>query len=267
MAFGYDGRGLPMIDNHGTALRVWCEIKPWRGQTGDHDERPLEDRRKRHVTIKILRDGSVACRLHSTDVVTFTPDGRLKVQPYASQSTDKFFNRLLRHSRFAASFTSSAISAIQQDGSTRIYRTSGAGRLVFDTATGALLSETLPWQSRTVNTSAAARVRKASQYAAFVTWLKMMDAGKLFSPNQPYRIPLTRTELVASLNSDDRMRWFSMVVFRHGGRGEADVAGTCERVRKALYKMHKDEVYNEITDTYFTSWSEVDTWRQRRNRE
>jgi hypothetical protein len=205
--------------------------------------------------------------LYNTDVVTFTPDDTLVVRPYASQGTNTFFNRMLRCDKFSAVFTRFAVSAEQQDGIRRIYCTTGVDRLVFEVATGKLLSEPSPWKSRTINTSAAARVRKASQYKAFMTWLQMMTASKLFTPNQPYRLGFNPSALVAALNSDDRARWFEMVVFSNRMTGEVDVPRTLERVRKALYWEHSDEVYDETTDTYFTSWAEVDIWHQRGRRE
>lgn len=92
--FAYNAENVPAINNHASALAVWQKAKPWRNAPSN--ERPLEDRKKRHVAI-VLHPDRIACRLHSTEVVSYYEDGRVAVYLYGSVSTDNFVCALLRH--------------------------------------------------------------------------------------------------------------------------------------------------------------------------
>lgn len=97
---------LICLRNYSEALKRYEKTDPWRNAS-DPTIRPLESRRKHHVTIRKLNDGSIACRLYRTDVVTYHPDDSITIQPYNSNSTNSFANALLP-APLAVNFTSSA---------------------------------------------------------------------------------------------------------------------------------------------------------------
>lgn len=82
------------ISNYITALSKWESIKPIRGRK-DQNTRPLYRRTNDTTTIRQLNNGSIAFRLHSTDVVTFNKDGTLDLEPYSSVSTCAFVRAVL----------------------------------------------------------------------------------------------------------------------------------------------------------------------------
>jgi len=93
MAFHIDSFDLPPLRGYSDALNYWNRIKPWRGHSPT-DARPLASRGKHHMTIRKLNDNSIAMTLHSTDVVTYHPDGDVSLEAYSSVSTDMFARAL-----------------------------------------------------------------------------------------------------------------------------------------------------------------------------
>ena len=77
------------ISSYASALRKWESIKPVRGRK-DQNSRPLYRRGDDTKTIRQLNNGSIAFRLHSTDVVTFHKEGAVDLSPYASVTTCAF---------------------------------------------------------------------------------------------------------------------------------------------------------------------------------
>lgn len=94
MAFSIDTTDMSVLHDYAAALDRWSRTKPWRNGT-DGNERPLGLRTAKHKTIRKLTDGSIACKLYSTDVVTYHPDDTITLHPYGSVSTDKFANAIL----------------------------------------------------------------------------------------------------------------------------------------------------------------------------
>ena len=82
------------ITDYGKALSKWEGTKPIRGRK-DQNTRPLYRRTDDTKTIRKLNNGSIAFRLHSTDVVTFNKDGTLDLEPYSSVSTCAFVRAVL----------------------------------------------------------------------------------------------------------------------------------------------------------------------------
>lgn len=108
MAFHIDTYNIPPIRCYNDALNYWGRIKPWRGTTGsDKNERPLAGRNKKHMTIRMLNDESIAFRLHGTDVVIYHTDTTVTLHGYPSVSTD-MFARCLTPSGICTSFNSGA---------------------------------------------------------------------------------------------------------------------------------------------------------------
>lgn len=92
MAYGsISTEGIPTLNNYAEAVRHFERVKPWRGK----DERPIGNRTHRAKIIHRLLDGSIACRLYSTDVVTYHPDNTISVEFYDSRSTCEFASRIL----------------------------------------------------------------------------------------------------------------------------------------------------------------------------
>ncbi len=93
MGFGQiDMSSIPQLDDHTQALRHYDKVVPIRGSS---NIRPIGCRRKQHMRIHVLHDGSVACRLYSTDVVTYHPDDSITIRSWSSNSTNDFAYAIL----------------------------------------------------------------------------------------------------------------------------------------------------------------------------
>jgi hypothetical protein len=82
------------VSNYREAFSTWNNARPWKGKTGQHDERPLDKRTKKHMSVRMGNDEQIIFRLFRQDVVTYYKDGTIGLQKYSSQSTDRFANRL-----------------------------------------------------------------------------------------------------------------------------------------------------------------------------
>ena len=252
MAFAYDGKYLPRITSYDSAHRFWERAQHWRGQDDEHDARVLDSKRKKNVTIRKLRDNSIACRLHHTDVVTFHPDNTMTVKPWRSISTDEFFNRLVgSFNGVIAWFNSGLIRA-----GDKLY--TAHDTLKLDCASGRLLSETPPFKIRTVNRKKANEVRKLYGYQDFATWIRMLAAmGEYPRGATGHWTPDT---IVALLH--DRTHWPDLLQARPTPSGRmVDVIRTLAQVREAMYIVHP-EVYDVEVRPYLTSWKEVAQWKR-----
>lgn len=85
--------GFPTINNHAQAQRFFDKTKPWRG--GNENERPLGNRRDKHKMLVLLNNGDFACRLYSTDVLTYHRDNTISIRRYDTASTVEFANAIL----------------------------------------------------------------------------------------------------------------------------------------------------------------------------
>ena len=91
---------LPPLRTYEEAVAHYESIVPIRGNADN--VRPIcattNGRRKKHMAIRKYVDGSVACRLYDTDVVTFEPDGDVifRSDGYATATTHGFANGILR---------------------------------------------------------------------------------------------------------------------------------------------------------------------------
>ena len=87
-------RDIKSFHDYESASQAWARIKPWRGES-EHAERTLDPyRRSRNWTIRRLHDGTIACKLYQTDVVTYHPNGEVTIVPYGLQSTDQFMRQV-----------------------------------------------------------------------------------------------------------------------------------------------------------------------------
>jgi len=89
---------IPALNTYEKALAHYESIKPIRGKDW---LRPIIDspngRRRKHMQIIKQRDGSVACRLYDTNVLTYYPDGEIHFTNggYATNSTHQFATAIL----------------------------------------------------------------------------------------------------------------------------------------------------------------------------
>lgn len=96
----FSNDGIVAIRDHAEALKRWEGIKPIRGRA--RDERPIGKRSKNHMQIRKNDDGSVACVLYKSDVVTFFPDNKVRVSvpaQWRSNTTAKFIEAVLGYYR------------------------------------------------------------------------------------------------------------------------------------------------------------------------
>lgn len=252
MAFSYDGSGLPSLLTYTDALKFWEGAAKWRDED---NERILDSRKKRRVNIRMLRDGSVACRLHNTDVVTYHPDNRMTLVPWASVSTDEFANRLLRWTNINTYFKQGILRV-----GGKIYRATGTITLAYnpDTKGYAIISAPEPFTSYTVNRKEANAVLKEHNYKAFANWVRMLAvSGVQFEPNRRCAIIDVPRYLA------DRAEWESLlsVSYHWHTRGKIAVDVTLSNVRYALYQDNP-QVYDSVTVPYLTEWKEVERWKR-----
>ncbi len=89
---------IPALNTYEKALAHYESIKPIRGKDW---LRPIintpNGRRRKHMQIIKQRDGSVACRLYDTNVLTYYPDGEIHFTNggYATNSTHQFATAIL----------------------------------------------------------------------------------------------------------------------------------------------------------------------------
>lgn len=175
MAFQYDARDLDSLENYEQALAYWKAIVPWRGRSDD-DPKPIESRSKKHATIRKQRDGSIACQLHSTDVVLYNPDGSIDLQPYPSVSTDAFANAILPHG-VRTSFNAGHIFVLYE-GRSRHYQTGYSSTHVLRLRRvdgGWDVQNAKPWKVPVIDQKAARGYLKQTRYHEFKQWWEMRD--------------------------------------------------------------------------------------------
>ena len=72
MSFSLDTRRTKYLPDYAAALRHHDDIKPMRSS----NTRPIAERTKQHFNIRKYGD-AIIVRLHSTDIITYTPDNRV----------------------------------------------------------------------------------------------------------------------------------------------------------------------------------------------
>lgn len=88
---------IPALRTYEEALEHHDSIKPVRGTHIRPIINTSNGRRRKHMQILKQRDGSVACRLYDTNVLTYYPDGEIHFTNggYATVSTHQFATELL----------------------------------------------------------------------------------------------------------------------------------------------------------------------------
>jgi len=183
MSFSIDDHDLPPLRCYSDAKLYWEKTKPWRGDS-DTNTRPLA-KRKRNQTIRQLNDGSFACRLHQTDVVTYHPNGDVSLQAYPSVSTDAFANRLTPHG-VTTNFNSAAGYVVALSHPTdhtkdRFYKMEGVhNHLTIRRGENGWapvdLSETTPFIKYRLDVTKKNAVFKQYDVAGFKAWFKARES-------------------------------------------------------------------------------------------
>lgn len=113
----FSNKGITAIEDHAEALKRWESIKPIRGRA--KDERPIGKRSKNYMQIRKNDDGSVACVLYETDVVTFYPDNKVRVHVpsvWRTNSTAQFIEAVFGRHRVGTGIKDSdVIMAVKGD--------------------------------------------------------------------------------------------------------------------------------------------------------
>lgn len=247
MAFSYDGRNLPRLTNYAAALRFWERADKWRDYEND---RVLDSKRKKYVTIRKLRDESIACRLHNTDVVTFHPDNTMTVVPWRSVSTDAFFNSLCSGHHLWSWFNIGLILV-----NDKYYR--AVDRLKIRCDPVQLLSEPPPFKITTINRKVATEVRKQYRYNEFAAWVKMMaqieEPGTFLGATQ-----LSYESIFEAIRNQET---WPAAIQRSNWPRTIDVQATLTMVRAAIYERHPEAANVEVKP-YLTTLTEIRAWRK-----
>ena len=163
------------ISSYASALRKWESITPVRGRQ-DQNTRPLYRRTNDTTTIRQLNNGSIAFRLHSTDVVTFNVDGTLDLEPYSSVSTCAFVRAVLGyhnsiHAHWSDRDHNLPNHVTQVEG--RYYHTPTFASLVKDDTTNkwSLLAGSEPFDMVTLDRQLTKEALKDTGYNDFKLWL------------------------------------------------------------------------------------------------
>jgi hypothetical protein len=177
----YRNSGVRCYDS---AMRYFQSIKPWRGQTGEHDERPLRER-SRHKGVRKLHDGSIVFRLHNTDVVTYRPDGSAVISVYQSPTTQTFVDCFGPKS-MAYVNVNSGYATFRG----RHYRITHGAVL---TLTADKIDGTSPWVLPRIDRAMANNMRRLTGLDKVKLWVKAADA--LGAPLSEERVYYSRYEV------------------------------------------------------------------------
>lgn len=174
MAFHIQTHDFPPIRCYSDAHQYWERIKPWRGYSPT-DAKPLAGRKAHHMTIRKLNDGSIAMRLHHTDVVTYHPDNSITIEGYASVSTDAFARALLP-SGLSASFNNgvgfmvhTTVTRLMADKTITMRRVDGE----WQATDPAMLT---PFVKYSVDRKKANAALKKYEFSDFEAWIKARKA-------------------------------------------------------------------------------------------
>ena len=86
-------RHMPTIRDYAEAKRQW-EIRP-RWRSGDPEEAQLGSPNQKQLLLHPVPDGGIAARLYQLDVLTWYPDGRVRIWAYSSSATQGFVRNLM----------------------------------------------------------------------------------------------------------------------------------------------------------------------------
>lgn len=203
------------MNSYAAALGYYDNCTPWRGE-GDAAERPLKERRVRHMGVRLKPDQSVAFRLWNTEVVTWHPDNTLTLVPYASPTTDAFAQGFTPWG-LGCCFNSGYVTVCRARGENHTFlRTTGQMHFaVGDDACVQLLSTPKPWKVYRMDRKQANAARKATGFKDFKLWVTAMQAmgGQVERPPRVYHWATSATKNDDALMEmlADRARWVELL--------------------------------------------------------
>ena len=243
----------PRLDSYAQALAVWSKIKPWRGAY-DENERPLDSRKKHHVTIRKVWFGAreaIACQLYATDCVIFYEDGQIDLDgSYNTVSTRSFINTICNTHGMIAGSDTVYLSYAEH----RVYRpTNGCVTLQKDIDGQYRVDPdgVKPFVSKRIVRKVAKRIVDQTEYAAFRTF-GLAYAGTMPPPKYRYRSRLYLpygTDIEATL-AGGTSAWRDLI----DGADVCDLASMhtlLTKVRKHLYQRYAgDDLYTTVEHPY-----------------
>jgi len=262
MSYGIDTHNLPQIDSYARALVLWNDSKPWRGY-GEDDPRPLGNsqtmRRKRHMSVHLKNDRSVAFRLYRTDVVIYHLDRSITINTYGSKSTQDFCDALtpdrvrVRMTGRSAPLVSLATKK-GSVGNWRCNRISDSVRVV-PTEDGvwqiAPTCVTYPFIKPTINKERSKIATRESGLSEFIVWRNAYLAMNPGAESHRRLYLYQRTDLL-----EKRDLWSSI----------AATPGIVDFLRKQVYKMFKVYDFVELRDVESHEvWRKIEPAMRRAN--
>lgn len=266
------------IRTYAQAVKHIEECTCWRGETGDHDWRPISENRKRYLQGRIAPNGDVELRYHQTNVVTVHPDDRITLDlSYPSRSTAAFATALVDD--MWVTFDSNYTPAIQTgrmwkfNPETNNYERSdtcfvwSVDPFCVVKHTGEriqVLSGSNPIEQHVLNRTATNKITRAEPYKSFRTWL---TAYRNFKP----------------IDADTKKHWWYRTEFKLDAHDILDILAdkdrwpeiaeqecrvnvTLEHVREALYGEAKEPLAEVITHPYATSYEQLRQWTRSADR-
>lgn len=174
MSFRVILQSVPSVRSYNEALAFFHKAaeKPWRkGKLHTYySDHALPGKRQRTCGVR-MQNENIIFRLHNTDVVTWRPDGSVRVKVYNSQSTCVFINNFIpRHLMISLHSNGFVI----RDLDTNMAKPLRDDFTIFADGT---IGETDPvtFAIRRVNKLVAKRLREESGYPAFAKWRKIME--------------------------------------------------------------------------------------------
>ena len=175
--FGSNRASPPPISNYAEAVEVYNKIKPVRGR--DPNERPLAGRGNWNLTIRTDSAESFIVKLYRTDVVTFTKDNHILLEPYGSRLTNDVVRDLLWYT---------SISPVWKDTYMKPRYFTKVGEHYYhtpeyvDILDGQIVGGAVPVDIPRVDRKALNAALKQYKFNEFKSWLMTLDRLGLYEP-------------------------------------------------------------------------------------
>jgi hypothetical protein len=259
------------LQSYADAKYEWETTDPWRKDTSG--EKPIDDRRKHHMTIRIGDAGEVRCKLYRTDVVTYYPNGIIELEPYNTGSTNEFANRLLPNG-VKVDFVKGVVMLNfrgywEPDENTRVYRCNDNFRVkkVGDLWSLAEDQKILQWEKPTVNRARAKVALAKYDFARLQAWVIGYDGLRLADLEKGDEVSrITEWDLPEFMRAGPS-EWINYAwrrgvkegwgrdTGRWGSKGETTLTPQLEHIRMMIYRM--ENVVDVAKLDYLSSWKEI----------
>lgn len=264
MSFSLDTTNFPHIATLEQAEAHWRSKRPWNNMP--LNTKPLDGPRKKHCQLIKVSDTEYRARLHSTDVITYTPDGLRVDAGYPSPSTDKFIHALLRRSgcmvmtnRHRA--VAWRINRAENNGSWYNHGQLFPDRVaIFDREFN--LTNPLPTMRLSLNRKKTKEVRTATGFNDFVAWRKAYETMNPEARRHPDASRWYRPEW-----RPDRLRLHEVTdLLKERGDAWIELAMACSdaHILDQVHRQHPevvqaDEVGPFANYTDFENWLKLDS--------